>query len=97
MNSDDLGNLSDDDQLEAEESSLSAMTVVQQADGANKESQIDPKPNDHDNTNSIIIKKSSSSTEYKCQKCDKKVVNGVICNNCERKYHWRCGGVTKEK
>ena len=93
MNSDDLGNLSDEemyDQLEAEESSLSAMTVVQQTDEANKESKIDPTPNDHDNTNSIIIKKSSNSTEYKCQKCDKKVVNDVICSNCERKYHWRC-------
>ena len=35
MNSDDLGNLSDEemyDQLEAEEGSLTAMTVVQQAD-----------------------------------------------------------------
>ena len=26
----------------------------------------------------------------------KKVVNGVICSNCERKYHWRCGGITKD-
>ena len=100
LNIDDLGNVSDEemyDQLEAEDSSLSALTVVQQADEANKESQIDPTaPNDHDNTNRIIIKKSSNSTECKCQKCDKKVVNGVICSNCERKYHWRCGGITKD-
>ena len=34
--------------------------------------------------------------EYKCQKCDKKVVNGIICSNCDRKYHWRSGGITKD-
>ena len=99
MNSDDPGNFSDEemyDQYEPEESSSSATTVVQQADEANKESQLDPTPNDYGNTSSIIIKKFSNSTEYKCQKCDKEVVNGVICCDCERKYHWRCGCVTKD-
>ena len=23
-------------------------------------------------------------------------MNGIICSNCERKYHWRCGGITKD-
>ena len=58
MNSDDPGNLRDEemyDQYEPEESSSSAMTVVQQADEANKESQLDPTPNDYDNTSSIVL------------------------------------------
>ena len=99
MSSDDPGNHSNEemyDQYEPEESSSSVTTVVQQADEANKESQLDPAPNDYDNTSSIIIKKSSNNMEYKCQKCDKKVVNGIICSNCDRKYHWRCGGITND-
>ena len=91
MNNDDPGNSSDEemyDKYEPEESSSSAMTVVQQADETNiefQESQHDPAPNDYDNTSSIIIKKSSNSTECKCQKCNKKVVHCVICSKCERK------------
>ena len=103
MNSDDPGNLSDEemyDQYNPEKSPLSIITVMQQADETNKESHesiLDPTANDYDNTSGIIIKISSTSKEYKkCQKYDKKVVNGAICSNCEKKYHWRCGGITKD-
>ena len=46
-------------------------------------------------TDSIVITRCIDIAQ-RCEKCEKKVVNGVKCTNCEKKYHWRCGGLTKE-
>ena len=46
-------------------------------------------------TNSIVTTK-STDIEQRCEKCEKKVANGVKCTNCGNKYLRRCGGLTKE-
>ena len=79
---------------------VSAMTVLDERNESDeclesfsdKEEELSQPSKD---TDSIVITK-STDIEQRCQKCEKKVANGVKCTNCGKKYHWRCGGLTKE-
>ena len=79
---------------------VSAMTVLDERNESDeclesfsdKEEELSQPSKD---TDSIIITK-STDIEQRCEKCENKVANGVKCTNCGKKYHWRCGGLTKE-
>ena len=53
----------------------------------------------HDESNvkeSVVIKHNSDTSEL-CRKFRRKVVNEVNCSNCTRRYHWKCGEITKHE
>ena len=79
---------------------VSAMTVLDERNESDeclesfsdKEEELSQPSKDTDS----IVTTESTDIEQRCEKCEKKVANGVKCTNCGKKYHWRCGGLTKE-
>ena len=43
-----------------------------------------------------ILVKNPTETMEMCEKCERKIINGVRCKSCLRAIHWKCGGITKD-
>ena len=51
----------------------------------------------HNTSESLIQSSGTQGQKEECPKCRRKVVNGVICEQCDRWWHYSCQGTTKKR